>query len=438
MQRRRVDLKQAKSEQEECQIIPQVVSLRDFDQIQIKDGEGVNSLALFPAEIRDNIDLVIEILMKLPTKFLMRFKCVSKQWSSLIFCRYFCKRLFTTVRRRQPRLYMCLVDGASEDRVLLSTSSPIPDNTACFVVVEQELSIPGMGGLFLNVVHGLMCFSRGDKVCIYNPSTKQLLTLPKVKSDIVAEQGQKKRHTQYYIGHDPVSGQYKLVCTVGVCARKPCLGNLKSEHWVFALESGSSWRKVVTLENYRHHAPSPLGRSTSGSVVRYMAWPDNYHCVVVSFDIRSEKFTIIPVPREMADDEAVSAVTMRADLIEYGGKIAIFHHTYLKDEGSSDLWVLEDVGKNEWSKKTMVLQPCQRHLVEDIGLIVRGTTQDGKVILAPWKMHSRFYILYYDLESNDLRKVEIKGVPRMWLDREECYLDLNYMGDSEGFIYLET
>ncbi|KAG7569976.1 F-box domain [Arabidopsis thaliana x Arabidopsis arenosa] len=435
MKRRRRDLKQAaESEQEECQSIPQVVSLGDSDQIQPspnkKEGEHICEL------LQDMQDLVLEILMRLPTQSLMRFNCVSKHWSSLIFSRYFCNLLFTTVTRQQPRLYMCLVDDGG-NRILLSISSPSPDNT-CYVVVDQDLSIPGMGGYFLNIVRGLMCFSLHKKACIYNPSTKQLLTLPAIKSDIVAQPGQKKHLTRYYIGHDPVSDQYKLVCTVAISSPLPRLGNLKSEHWVFALEAGGSWKKVVPLENYRHHAPSSLGRSTSGSVVRYMAWPDNYNCVVVSFDIRSEQLNIIPVPREIHLHEAVPAVMMRADLIEYGGKIAIFYHTYLKDKGSADLWVLEDIGKNEWSKKTLVLQPCQRHLVKDIELIVKGTTQDGKVILAPLEMHSRFYILYYDLQSNDLRKVEIKGVPRLWPTHKECYFDLNSMDESESFIYLET
>lgn len=46
------------------------------------------------------------------------------------------------------------------------------------------------------------------------------------------------------------------------------------------------------------------------------------------------------------------------------------------------------------------------HLVHDTELIVKGTTQDDKIILAPLELHSRFYILCYDLHSNDLIKVE--------------------------------
>lgn len=97
-------------------------------------------------------DLVTEILLRLPSKSLMRFKCVSKDWSSLISCRYF-SHLFTVRRQQKPRLYMYLV-AKDNQRVLLSSTSP--DNNS-FVVVDKDLSIPGMG-YSANVVRGLMCF----------------------------------------------------------------------------------------------------------------------------------------------------------------------------------------------------------------------------------------------------------------------------------------
>lgn len=79
------------------------------------------------------------------------------------------------------------------------------------------------------------------------------------------------------------------------------------------------------------------------------------------------------------------------------------------------------------------MQPCQRHLVSGgIELVVRGTTQDGKLIFAPFEIvHSRdLYILFYDVHNNDLRKVEIKGVPPLWSDKN-CYFGLRLMDESE-------
>ncbi|XP_010506004.1 PREDICTED: F-box protein At2g40910-like [Camelina sativa] len=398
------------------------------------DAKGENTLALFPAEFRENIDLVSEILMRLPAKSMVSYKCVSKQWSSLISSRYFCNRLFTTVTRQkqQPHMYMCLVDEGGK-RVLLSIS---PENNNTCYVVDQDLSITGMGGFFLNLVRGLMCFSVRKKACIYNPSTRQRLTLPAIKSDIIAQQGgDQRKDTQYYIGHDPSNDQYKIVCTVAISSA--FFGNVRSEHWVFVLEPGGSWKKVVPPKNYHPHAPPTVAHFINGSVVYYMAWLDMETYAVVSFNITSKELTTILVPQE-AGDVALPAARMKAGLIQYGGEIAVFDHTRLEDKCLVDLWVLKDAGNKQWSKKRLFLQPCQKHLVHDIELIVKGTTRDGKVILAPVEMHSKFFIMFYDMGSNDLSKVEIKGVPHIWFDKD-CYFDFKYsMDESEDVIYLET
>ena len=92
--------------------------------------------------------------------------------------------------------------------------------------------------------------------------------------------------------------------------------------------------------------------------------------------------------------------------IEHGGKPALFDYTRIRETGVSELWVLE-VDSGTWSRKSLVLKPCQRHLVDDINnmkLRVHGTGQNNEVILALlWPR----YLIYYDLIKNDLRKVNI-------------------------------
>ncbi|CAA7035068.1 unnamed protein product [Microthlaspi erraticum] len=112
--------------------------------------------------------------------------------------------------------------------------------------------------------------------------------------------------------------------------------------------------------------------------------------------------------------------------------------------GSVDLWVLllEDGGK--WSTKSLVFQPCQRHLVgRYMSLHVHGTTQHGEVILAPFKLVSPYYILYYDVQQNDLRKVGIRGIPDHWFGkRDKVYTTLSFyfsiMDTSESIMHLKS
>ncbi|KAL1203902.1 F-box protein [Cardamine amara subsp. amara] len=92
--------------------------------------------------------------------------------------------------------------------------------------------------------------------------------------------------------------------------------------------------------------------------------------------------------------------------IEYAGKPAIIDHTNLRTKGSVDLWVLEDAAN--WFRKSLVLQPCQMHLLSK-RMTVEGTTLNGEVIFAYRRLISPYYILYNDLQKNHLRKVRIRG-----------------------------
>ncbi|XP_020871675.1 LOW QUALITY PROTEIN: putative F-box protein At5g62660 [Arabidopsis lyrata subsp. lyrata] len=332
------------------------------------------------------LDLLIEILTRLPAKSLLRFKCISKLWSSLICSRFFSNRYLTVASPlRPPRLYMSLVDhlvcnsmevchNHPRESVLLSSSSSSAES------LEQDLTLAGMGGRNMVVLRGLILYNVCRKACIYNPTTTQSVTLPAVKSNIFAHEYYNKS-VLYFFGHDPVLDQYKVVCTVAVSSKK--VKRITSEHWVFVLEPGGSWKRI---EFDQPHIPTRLGLCIKG-VIYYLASTCKRRDIVVSFDVRSEEFSMIQGP------PVVPAYGESVGFIEYGGKPAVVDHTILEQTGLVDLWVLEDAGK--WSRKSLVLQPCQMHLVDNnIPLMVQGTTQNGEVILVPLLLISPYYILY--------------------------------------------
>lgn len=51
------------------------------------------------------------------------------------------------------------------------------------------------------------------QACIYNPTTRQNVTLPAVKSNIFGQE-EFSKNVLYFFGHDLVLDQYKVVCTV--------------------------------------------------------------------------------------------------------------------------------------------------------------------------------------------------------------------------------
>ncbi|EOA14347.1 hypothetical protein CARUB_v10027527mg [Capsella rubella] len=337
------------------------------------------------------MDLLIGILTRLPAKSLMRFKCVSKQWSSLIRCRYFSNCYDLTVASK-PRLYIGFV-GEAGDSALLSFSSSSSSSAESF---DLETTILGVGGQYMDVtLRGLILYTVCAKACIYNPTTRQSVTLPAVNHSIFAEEGLRKS-IRYFLGHDPVLDQYKVVCTVVVFSKD--FERITSEHWVFVLEAGGSWKRIEFDQH--HHRPGITGPCING-VIYYLASTSTYkRRIVYSFDVRSEEFNMIRVP------DVLYEFGEWVEVKEYCGKPAIINYTDFLEKGLLDLWILEDAG--EWSRKSLGLQPCQMHLLDDIDEIdVDGITLNGEVVMSPAPWSNPYYFLYYDLQKNHLRKVLI-------------------------------
>ncbi|KAH0854789.1 hypothetical protein HID58_039913, partial [Brassica napus] len=234
-----------------------------------------------------------------------------------------------------------------------------------------------MGGYRMVSLRGLIVFTICRKACIYNPATRQSLTLPTFKSNLFAQQ-EPYKHVHYFFGHDPVLDQYKIVCSVMIASSFSEM--LFSEFWVFVLEPGGFGKE-----------PSMMLKLT------FLQDKD-------SASMESEDIRVIQAPH------AVPQFCTSFGFIEHGGKPAIFDYSRITETGVSELWVLE-VDGGIWSRKSLVLKLCQKHLVDDIDhnkkLIVHGTGENNEVILA---LTCPCYLLYYDLMKNDVRKVNINRV----------------------------
>ncbi|KAF8101325.1 hypothetical protein N665_0206s0007 [Sinapis alba] len=365
-----------------------------------------------PSQENIPFDLVIEILTRLPAKSLMRFKSVSKLWSSLI-----CSQYFTNLSS-SPRIYMWL--GFDKEKILVS-SSPSPDDLDGSFVVDQDLTISEMKGYSVSHVYrGLMCFTNRTSAKIYNTTTKKLVVLPDIEeSNIIA----KDHKIIYRIGHDPVHDQYKLVCIVSTRKVRRRIVKILLEHWVFTLggDVSSGWRKIPCPRP--EHRPLTQGLTMNGSMYYLALVPDLFSPVFMRFDISSEEISVL----QNAED-AFWCKYYDTEIIEYDGRIAILDHSDFVKDGVMEVWVREDEEKNNsWSRKTLVLHPSQMnmvktHIVHNMSLRVKGTTRNGDVILVPQhitgpsdrfivlpQVTTLFYVFLYNLRNNHLRKVEVKS-----------------------------
>ncbi|KAF3585249.1 hypothetical protein F2Q69_00030390 [Brassica cretica] len=251
------------------------------------------------------IDLIIEILQKLPTKTIAKLRCVSKQWGSLLSNPDFTKS-FLTCSSTRPRLLFTFEFGGKWHFF----SSPQPRNVDEQIIIWVSLEID------------------------------------------------------------------------------------TREHKVLMLGKGKpSWRNIECLfphfpENYKN------GICING-ILYYIA-RSNLNTVIACFDVKYEKFRFIQI------DEEISILTWFLTLINYKGKLAAL----VFDQSLHDqLWVLDDPENEKWSKHIF-------HLPTAAFVVIRSiwATDSGEIVWAPSRWTCPFYVFYYNMERQSVRRFEIKGI----------------------------
>ncbi|KAJ4880968.1 F-box protein [Raphanus sativus] len=210
-------------------------------------------------------DLVVDILMRLPAKSLMKFKSVSKLWSSLICSQYFTKR-FQRVSSSTPRLYMSLsFFDNSHDALLSASLRSDSGNTISSFEADQDFTIPAMRGYHVShVFRGLMCFVNGQSAKIYNTTTRQLVLLPDIEESNIIPEDHKGEELSRYL----------------------------SEQWVLLLGEDVStrrWQKVPC--QYPPHMTLTQGLTINGRMYS-LAWVHLPDSVLVSFDVNTEEIIV--------------------------------------------------------------------------------------------------------------------------------------------------
>ncbi|CAL9240151.1 unnamed protein product, partial [Arabidopsis halleri] len=130
----------------------------------------------------------------------------------------------------------------------------------------------------------------------------------------------------------------------------------------------------------------------------YLDDDDLYIYILMSFDVRTEKFDMIRLP---FDD-------FWGTLITYKGSLACLDsYNLMGNDDGITLWILEDAEQNQWSYKHF-LTPFARNL-KNIYRIY-GVTDAGEFIYVPCTFLKSFVILYFDPGRYSLRRVEFKGI----------------------------
>lgn len=310
-------------------------------------------------------DVIVEILLRLPVKSLLRFRTVSKSW----YC-YLSSRDFIQMHRQQPHHEKLLrvSDRGPRDTPTISffsldqkTTTVIADeeideirdsyfdsssSSSSSSIIVVDLPFPSSPDDEVRIVsscNGLLCvhFNRSSSIILWNPATRKYKFL---KSPDCVSFYSDPFFPYIMFGFVPQTNDYKVI-KVPSSSRKD--SNLNPKVWVYALNS-DSWEEIGA-DVLRGLLPKGGSAVTLNGCLYWMSYSngdDNGLDVVTCFDLYNQVFRRIKLP----NSDIVTNLTIQK-LVVLNGCLSM-----IIDSGNVnhyEVWVMnEQQGAAEsWTKQ---------------------------------------------------------------------------------------
>ncbi|KAL4279576.1 hypothetical protein GQ457_03G001110 [Hibiscus cannabinus] len=289
-------------------------------------------------------DLATSILLRLPVKSIIRFKCVSTTWRCLFGNPSFVSQHLCISKRNQRIVVSYTDEHEHADEIVLrmfhdTTLATFDDWFPQFQTLRAVSVCIHDGLLFVCDIN--------LRIRLWNPATRETRFLPQYYTDA--------RHRRYWntigFGSDPISNEYKVILIVrnDKPYKTPLLPRLRCAVYKMSTDS---WRELKreelhlveekTLYNSKNACVNGVYYWVASDYVPY--WK---HCVV-AFDMRIEVFQLIQWPH-IPDTQPNS--TGELVIIPSVDRISLWISDSYMDSHTSnhDFWMLDEHGKY-WTK----------------------------------------------------------------------------------------
>ncbi|KAK3016964.1 hypothetical protein RJ639_007860 [Escallonia herrerae] len=190
------------------------------------------------------------------------------------------------------------------------------------------------------------------------------------------------------------------------------------KYWVFRLIGGGEWRPI-SCPIMGYYSAS-MGTCINGSICRWASHGSEYlvrRTRVLEFDVGSEEFRLVELP-----DKTQCREEKECSLVEIDGNLGVIDYREFEYGGNGiKLWVVE--GNSNWVKRSI---PDWGDIQDPPRLCFKGTTYTGEMMFAPSESvaNSMYYVFFYDITVNLLRRFDIQRLP-------ECsgHYDTIYIAD---------
>ncbi|KAL6226061.1 hypothetical protein ACLB2K_000026 [Fragaria x ananassa] len=386
--------------------------------------ETSNSSSSFSIASKDlPCEIIEEILLQLPVKSLLRFKCVSKSWLNLISDHKFIKsHLHQSTKQHPPHDHDgACGDGVSNTHLMLSSTSLIhslhlqlPNTTQeeqvpavttdAEVVLESIVEYPVTSTVrrpsvkdikIVGSCNGLLCLVLDSQhMIIYNPSTRHVQEVPCPEETVVG------KDYFYGFGYDSRNDDCKIVRATSSSRD----GNFVTQLDIFTLKT-NAWRtKTKALPFY--FMSSLVGTLLNGALhwavrrginISPTADSDDHDhrpFGIVFFDLTEETYKEVPLPCD--GDKQFSFYGLGV----LGGCLSMLHSPHGSDY---QVWVMKEYGvKASWSVFTTIPQKMEDSK-EYIGLMsLLCAFKNGEILMM---LHNHKKVVIYNPGQRKFRTI---------------------------------
>ncbi|KAL3726858.1 hypothetical protein ACJRO7_031715 [Eucalyptus globulus] len=311
-------------------------------------------------------DIVVDILLRLPAKSLVRFKCVCKRWRSLISDRAFANSHLQRLKAGDLIPSQRFIISGCNGSLKTVDYEALDDGGGEGRMVVPHGIKPLWEPRIVGSCDGLVCLLGPSNFVIYNPTTRECIELPGPNFvDRVRLSGVSG------FGYDSQSDDYKLVADAS---------SSSDENWklaIFSLKSGS-WRSIELPFQEEFNELTGQGVYWKGALhwhVYVLCMYDKREGVIMSFDLLEEKFhEVLPVPVPEVDEDICLL-----GLGIHGANLFIYNCTHdRRIEG----WITDEYGRGaSWTKLFSVDCSAIINLDRDFEQTPLAYTSSGKIVI---------------------------------------------------------
>ncbi|XP_071703541.1 F-box/kelch-repeat protein At3g06240-like [Rutidosis leptorrhynchoides] len=333
------------------------------------------------SEIIIPFELITEILYRLPSKSIGRFRCVSKEWLSLLSSPQFIKTHQNTLNRNYLFYHQTwLTDGSyfipfhyheeeKEESVPIKLQLLLPDANP--IIIDGSCN-----GLIL--LSAFRDDSDHETLVVLNPTTREFVEFP----DCDLEGHQIVSCIMRGLGYDSVTDDYKVVTINHLVNLNGA--DIMCVH-VYSLRK-NTWTRVMDYPNKYFPFNIKSTALVNGSFHWVATKFSDHTKVIFAFSLADENFSEVPLPTTLCNGNDVD-IFCRLSVVDE--KLAIFSGLDAK------VWLMNEYGvKRSWT--TILLHGLNE--IRMIGLPFVFYV-NGKLLLI-----CRGEMLIYDIEYGRLSK----------------------------------